>query len=49
MHAKKRIALVAHDNRKMDLVGWVEYNWRSLLKHDLICTGTTGRCISGRA
>lgn len=46
MHAKKRIALVAHDNRKIDLVGWVEYNWRSLLKHDLVCTGTTGKLVS---
>ncbi len=45
MLAKKRIALVAHDNRKMDLVGWVEYNWRSLLKHDLVCTGTTGKLV----
>lgn len=46
MLAKKRIALVAHDNRKMDLVGWVEYNWRSLLKHDLVCTGTTGKLVA---
>ncbi|MBN2875825.1 MAG: methylglyoxal synthase [Spirochaetales bacterium] len=46
MKAKKRIALVAHDNRKKDLVGWVEYNWRSLLRHDLICTGTTGKLVS---
>jgi len=46
MQAKKRVALVAHDNRKADLVGWVEYNWRSLLKHDLVCTGTTGRLVS---
>jgi len=46
MQAKKRIALVAHDNRKKDLVGWVEYNWRSLLKHDLVCTGTTGKLVA---
>jgi methylglyoxal synthase len=46
MLAKKHIALVAHDNRKMDLVGWVEYNWRSLLKHDLVCTGTTGKLVA---
>lgn len=46
MHAKKRIALVAHDYRKGDLVGWVEYNWRSLLRHDLICTGTTGKLVA---
>ncbi|HPE89438.1 MAG TPA: methylglyoxal synthase [Spirochaetia bacterium] len=46
MEAKKRVALVAHDNRKMDLVGWVEYNWRSLLRHELVCTGTTGRLVA---
>ncbi len=46
MESKKRIALVAHDNRKRDLVGWVEYNWRSLLRHDLVCTGTTGKLVS---
>ncbi len=46
MLAKKRIALVAHDNRKMDLVGWVEFNWRSLLRHDLVCTGTTGKLVA---
>jgi methylglyoxal synthase len=46
MESKKRIALVAHDNRKKDLVGWVEYNWRSLLRHDLVCTGTTGKLVS---
>lgn len=46
MLAKKRIALVAHDYRKADLVGWVEYNWRSLLRHDLVCTGTTGKLVA---
>lgn len=41
----KTIALVAHDNRKRDLVEWVEWNWEKLLKHKLICTGTTGRMV----
>ncbi|MDR1671950.1 MAG: methylglyoxal synthase [Bacteroidales bacterium] len=41
----KRIALVAHDNRKSDLIGWVEWNWELLIKHRLICTGTTGRLV----
>lgn len=45
MEAAKRIALVAHDNRKKDLVEWVEYNYKSLLQHQLVCTGTTGRLI----
>lgn len=42
MNTTKRIALVAHDNRKPDLVAWVRWNYRSLLAHDLVCTGTTG-------
>ncbi len=45
METKKRIALVAHDNRKKDLLDWVEYNWEILLRHDLTCTGTTGSLI----
>lgn len=39
---RKRIALVAHDNRKKDLVEWVEWNFETLIDHELICTGTTG-------
>jgi len=42
---KKRIALVAHDARKQDLVDWVDYNWQKLIGHDLVCTGTTGRMV----
>ena len=42
---RKRIALVAHDNRKPDLVEWVEYNYGSLMEHRLVCTGTTGRLV----
>ena len=45
MKIQKRIGLVAHDNRKKDLVEWAEWNWRELLKHKLVCTGTTGRLI----
>ena len=41
----KRIALVAHDNRKKDLVEWVEWNYQTLIKHHLICTGTTGSLV----
>ena len=41
----KRIALVAHDNRKKDLVEWVEWNYENLIKHHLICTGTTGSLV----
>jgi methylglyoxal synthase len=41
----KNIALVAHDNKKQDLVEWVEYNYWILLQHNLFCTGTTGTLI----
>ncbi|MBI5408731.1 MAG: methylglyoxal synthase [Nitrospirae bacterium] len=42
MEEIKNIALVAHDNRKKDLMEWVEWNYTSLIEHKLICTGTTG-------
>ena len=45
MKRNKRIGLVAHDNRKRDLVEWVEWNWEELINHELICTGTTGRLV----
>jgi methylglyoxal synthase len=45
MEKTKKIALVAHDNRKKDLVEWVEWNYQLLLGHDLICTATTGKLI----
>jgi methylglyoxal synthase len=41
----KSIALVAHDNRKKDLVEWAEWNYNDLLEHKLICTGTTGNMV----
>ena len=45
MNQIKQIALVAHDNRKQDLIEWVKYNWSKLHHHQLICTGTTGRVV----
>jgi methylglyoxal synthase len=45
MKKSKNIALVAHDNRKKDLVEWVEFNYKTLLSHHLICTGTTGKLV----
>lgn len=45
MKKTKRIGLVAHDNRKKDLLEWVEWNWKTLMHHELICTGTTGRLV----
>lgn len=40
-----KIALVAHDQRKADMVDWAVYNATMLSKHQMICTGTTGRLI----
>jgi methylglyoxal synthase len=45
MEKTKRIALVAHDHMKKDLTEWVQYNWKTLLKHKLVCTGTTGKMV----
>jgi methylglyoxal synthase len=45
MEKSKNIALVAHDNRKKDLSEWVEFNYKTLLGHQLICTGTTGKMV----
>ena len=45
MSTIKTIGLVAHDNRKRDLIEWVEWNHEELIKHDLVCTGTTGRLV----
>ncbi len=41
----KNIALVAHDNKKKDLLEWAVYNKGSLLKHKLCATGTTGALL----
>ncbi len=38
---------MAHDNRKKDLVEWVEWNYHVLIQHSLICTGTTGKMVEG--
>lgn len=41
----KRIALVAHDNKKKDIVEWAVHNKAVLAKHFLFATGTTGRLL----
>jgi methylglyoxal synthase len=45
MEEIKRIALVAHDNRKKDLIEWAEWNYEVLIHHQLVSTGTTGRLL----
>ncbi|WLT31898.1 methylglyoxal synthase [Geothrix sp. PMB-07] len=45
MKQSKVIALVAHDNRKRDLIEWVSWNHALLAQHSLVCTGTTGRLV----
>ncbi len=47
MNTRKRIALIAHDNRKHDLLDWVRSNRGVLLHHELYATGTTGAILSG--
>lgn len=42
---RKRIALVAHDNKKADLIDWAYYNRKVLTQHDLVATGTTGKLL----
>lgn len=46
MEKQKRIALVAHDNRKVDLIEWVTVNKDKLSKHFLCGTGTTARLLA---
>jgi methylglyoxal synthase len=45
MGQKKRIAVVAHDNMKPDLVEWAAYNKNLLVHHELFATGTTGALL----
>jgi len=42
---RKRIALVAHDNKKRDIIDWALFNKIFLAKHELLATGTTGRLL----
>ena len=42
---RKRIALIAHDHKKPDLIEWVRFNKGTLLEHDLFATGTTGKVL----
>jgi methylglyoxal synthase len=46
MGARKSIALVAHDNRKADLLAWASFNEGTLARHLLYATGTTGGMLA---
>jgi methylglyoxal synthase len=45
MSSSKRIALVAHDNKKNELIEWAVYNRTALARHKLFGTGTTGSLV----
>ena len=45
MSIVRRIAMVAHDNKKVELLTWAEYNVDTLRRHQLFATGTTGALL----
>jgi methylglyoxal synthase len=45
MERRKKIALVAHDHKKPDLLEWAKFNLQLLMQHKLYATGTTGSVI----
>jgi len=46
MSSRKRLALIAHDNCKSDLLEWATFNRHTLAEHELYATGTTGSLLS---
>src|SRR6266700_5287202 len=46
--AGRRIALIAHDNKKQDMLEWAKYNLTLLTGHELFATATTGRLLHER-
>jgi methylglyoxal synthase len=43
---RRKIALIAHDNKKADIAAWARFNRTLLAQHDLCATGTTGQLLS---
>src|SRR5258705_12797801 len=46
MGERKRVALIAHDNCKGDLLDWARFNQGTLSVHELFATGTTGALLA---
>jgi methylglyoxal synthase len=46
MPQRKRIALIAHDNCKAEMLEWARYNRHTLAAHELYATGTTGGLLA---
>jgi methylglyoxal synthase len=46
MRERKRVALIAHDHCKHDLLDWARFNRGTLAAHDLYATGTTGTILA---
>ncbi|OFW13925.1 MAG: methylglyoxal synthase [Acidobacteria bacterium RIFCSPLOWO2_12_FULL_67_14] len=46
MSERKRVALIAHDNCKSDLLDWARYNRGTLSRHELYATGSTGALLA---
>ena len=44
----KKIALVAHDNKKEELFEWAKFNCKLLSQHSLYATGATGQLLESR-
>ena len=44
---RKKVALIAHDNRKPDMLEWARFNRGTLEAHELYATGTTGALLAG--
>ena len=48
MRRRKKIALLAHDDKKEELVEWAKSNCKILAEHSLYATGTTGQILRSR-
>ena len=45
---KKRVALIAHDHKKKELLEWVDFNREKMMRFELFATGTTGKMIEAK-